>query len=362
MASCSGLTAGWYSNMRNIIIGLILLISGTAQARGPLSTWSKSFIEIRPGQSLWVETRPSQNGKPTLWLENGLTYSTEQWKSLVQALDQIDPELGLVLYDMDGMGQTVLSKPPIPYDIPFERQISDLKQLKNLLNLPGRQILAGLSYGGGVVVRYLAAYPNDFEKFIAMSPLLGVIPEMDQAVRRCVTVYRSMGMYAFSSDADIYDICLRPIVATFPLAEPTFLGNLTDPRQAALLWFKTEELYRLTTGSKDWNAANYLQQFPSGKFYLISGENDIYVKLPQQNLFWQSLPAGVGVNHLIIQGTGHKVNEEQPDLTASILLQAINDKLPGDGQTYNINPLNKTATVAADLKRSACELKLQRVP
>src|SRR5665213_4014056 len=106
--------------MKRFIFVLLTMIS--TQIHAGTSAWTKGFVQVRANQRLYVEYRKAQPGRPTIFLLNGLTWETTQWQPLVTALDQLDTSIGIVLYDMEGMGKTLLDKAPINFDIPFESQ------------------------------------------------------------------------------------------------------------------------------------------------------------------------------------------------------------------------------------------------
>ncbi len=114
--------------------------------------WKKGMVTIDNGQELYVEYRPAAEGKHTLFMLNGLTWSTRDWSSFVQAMDEIDPGIGFVLYDMRGMGRTLLEYAPIRENIAFDQQVDDLKGLRKALDVQGRTALVGLSYGGALAL------------------------------------------------------------------------------------------------------------------------------------------------------------------------------------------------------------------
>src|SRR5437870_4588767 len=115
--------------MKSLILALLTLVSASAFGRFEPAVFQKGMVQIRSDRRLYVEQRKAAPGKPTILFCNGLTWSTTQWQPLVEALDKLDPEIGIVLYDMVGMGKTLLDRAPVNYDIPFDNQIQDLKQL-----------------------------------------------------------------------------------------------------------------------------------------------------------------------------------------------------------------------------------------
>jgi pimeloyl-ACP methyl ester carboxylesterase len=131
----------------------VLIMSGgyTAWSDG----FERGFVQLSTGERLYVEHKRAKPGHKTLFLANGLTYSTTQWQAYVTRLLELMPDLGIVLYDMDGQGQTLLDRIPDIYggEIPLIKQVQDLNDLRHKIKVEGPSILAGLSYGGAVALR-----------------------------------------------------------------------------------------------------------------------------------------------------------------------------------------------------------------
>lgn len=322
--------------MKRLIFMTLLLLGSKVQAAPMI----KGFVQVRPKQRLYVEYRPALNGKETLFLANGLTYSTKQWQDFVDALD---PELGVVRYDMEGMGKTLLDKAPITFDILLESQTRDLKDLRTKLNIQGPTALIGLSYGGAVALDYLATYPEDFDKVIAMAPFLQRLPDQDEAVLNMVALHNLTFPFDMRSSDEIYDYYLRLIIfTTYPLAEPIVLENK----------YKLEGVYRMVKGAKNWRAADLVEQFPPGKLYLMAGEDDPYVKLPYLQEFWKNVPSRAKAGFITLHGVHHKIPEEVPELAAKWVTRFLSEK-PEAKQTTGSRILN--------LGAKTCEALLRKV-
>jgi len=317
--------------MRYTLLALLTFTFAFAHAR----TFTKGFVQIRPDQRLWVEQRKALNGKPTIVFLNGLTWSTREWQPLVEALDLLDSDLGIVLYDMQGMGETLLDKKPVTWDIPFDAQIRDLKSLITKLNLQGPKVLAGLSYGGAGVLDYLALYPDDFDKGIAMSPFLARLPDQDRWIRGMIEYTRQMQPWNTSTDDELYDFYLRQLVfTTYPSAEPVVLENP----------YKLEAVYRMVKGAKDFKAVDIATKLPKGKLHLMSGEFDPYVSVDWQRSFWADVPEKTRASFIVFRDTSHKLPQERPDFTAAWLLQIVrNNPDLQKGLTFDGDPVAGTA-------------------
>jgi pimeloyl-ACP methyl ester carboxylesterase len=316
------------------------------------STFTKSFVQVSEKRKLYTEVRLPQNGKPTLYLVNGLTYSTEQWKPFAEALSKIDPDLGLVLYDMEGMGQTLLAEAPVYWDIPFENQVADLHTLKQKLAIPGPSFALGLSYGGAVILAEASENPSDFDGYIAMSPFIERIPEQDVWIKNSIVAYRMtpVGIMDPRSDDELYDVYLRTLVyTTYPAAEPIVLENP----------YKLEAIYRMVKGAKNWSAVGRVARFPKGKMHVVAARDDEYVKFDRMQIFLEAAKRKLN-STAIFEHSHHKIPEEEPGLAAAWVYQILsgNPNL-AKGLTFDVDPATDTATsggLSIPLRqKSSCE-------
>jgi pimeloyl-ACP methyl ester carboxylesterase len=309
-------------------------LTHTGLARG----FVKGFVQVRSDQRLYVEHRKAAPGKPTLFLLNGLTYSTAQWQPLVSALDRLDPHIGIVLYDMEGMGKTLLAKAPVNFDIPIDHQLRDLKDLVRTLapSIEGPSVLAGLSYGGGLGLEYMARHPDDFQSFISMAPFLYRLPDQDQWIQKMIRLTRSSFPSNPASDDDLYDYFLKILVyTTYPSAEPIIYENP----------FKIEALFRMVKGVKNWRAADSAALLPRGKLHLMAGATDPYVKLPWLKEYWESLPTATArASFVVFELTPHKLPEERPEFSAQWIMHVLrgNQHL-NKGLTFIADPIKGEA-------------------
>lgn len=342
--------------MRFIFLALLALTTLQAPARdsgGELYT--QGFVQIRDDQRLWVEHRKAQNGKPTLFFANGLTWSTREWKPLIHALDKLDPDLGVVLYDMQGMGNTLLDKTPVTWEIPFDSQVRDLKALVDAMSIKGPKVLAGLSYGGAVTLEYLARYPDDFDKAIAMAPFLERLPDQDQWIRKMIQWTRKMFPFNPHTDEELYDYWLRVLIYnTYPAAEPIILENP----------YKMEAIFRMVKGAKDWRALDIAKKLPKGKLHLLAGQEDPFVRLPWLETFWQAVPESARASFLILMNTTHKLPQDRPEIVAAWMMHILMDNpYLNRGLTFEGHPYTKKAksgdiTLPLD-KVNFCEFTLR---
>jgi pimeloyl-ACP methyl ester carboxylesterase len=299
--------------MRSIVLALCLLCPLFANARA--GSFEKGFVEIRPGEKLYVEQRKAQPGKSTIFCLNGLTWSTRDWDALVQALDKIEPGFGFVLYDMKGMGRTLVSAGGVKATITLEEQTRDLEDLQKILNVRGPTAAVGLSYGGGLALMNYAKNPNAFDKVIAISPFIARITDQDTIIRNSILWTRMTFPMNPASDDELYDYFLRQLIfSTYPIVEPVVLENQ----------YKLEAVFRMVQGARKFVAKQLSPQMRRGRLHVVGSIDDPYVKDEELRDFWRSLE-GRGESYLRLTDTGHKSITERPELIAGWLKEILNN-------------------------------------
>jgi pimeloyl-ACP methyl ester carboxylesterase len=313
----------------------LLVVSGAAHAKQTIP--SNGMLEIRPGHSLYVEHLPARNGKPTLFLANGLTYTTQDWKTFVDALRALDPDIGFVLYDMTGMGETALNSGGANEAIPFDNQTRDLHDLKSTLAIYGPAVALGLSYGGAEVLNHAAKYPNDFDTYIAMAPFLERMPEQDSLIKLWCAQHRVLYPWDKRTDDELYDWYLWVMVST------------TYPVMETILPYQLVPLYRMVQGAKNWDAFKVGPALPKGKVHVIASLRDEYVKFERMKLFLSKVAPGVLASVMVINDPEsqvlspfekhHKINQLRPVLSAAMVYQILigNPELQ-KGLTFSVDP------------------------
>lgn len=299
-----------------ILTVLFVACSSSVFAKSDVAP-TTGFVQIRKGQELYVEHYPAAPGKPTIFLANGLTYSTKQYDDYVRALRELDPGVGIVAYDMQGMGRTLLKYAPWKGPLPIEQQVKDLRDLLKALKISGPKALMGLSYGGALELLYATMYPDDFAHFIGFAPLVERIPDQDMLLRAMVTNHKFRFPLDPRSDDEIYDLYLRGwIYMNYPVAEPIIWENP----------YKIEAIYRMVAGVKNFNAFTHAEndEFPAKKMHVIAAKQDEHVKLGRMDAFWNALPESARGSFLRLDHSTHKIPEVWPKVSAAWTLHIVN--------------------------------------
>jgi pimeloyl-ACP methyl ester carboxylesterase len=171
-----------------------------------------------------------------------------------------------------------------------------------------------------------------------------------------VAANRRMFPYNPATDDELYDYFLRNLVyTTYPLVEPIMLENP----------FKSEGVYRMVKGAKNWRALDGVRHFPAGKLHLMSGEKDSFVPLAIQQAFWQAVPSASRASFIVLKNTEHKLPEIYPALTAAWILEIAKDNPDiGVGRVFDGDPIKgeaRSGSIVIPLqKESFCETILRK--
>jgi pimeloyl-ACP methyl ester carboxylesterase len=286
------------------------------------------FVQIKKGLELYVEYDKPKAGKPTLVLLNGLTYSTAQWKLFADALTS--KGYGVVRYDMQGMGRTLLKYAPAVEPIQLRTQVKDLQLLLAALKIEKPYNLVGLSYGGGVGIAFSAQYPELINKAFIMAPYTQPQKQQDDWIRSQIWLTRKTQPWNGSSDDDLYDFFLRQIVySTYPQAEPIILENP----------FKIEGVFRMIQGIRKWKAASVVQELPADSIHLMVAGSDQYIGREIMLEFWDQIPRRAQESLLIINNSEHKIPESVPYFAAAWIDEVMRgNKLIANGKEFEADP------------------------
>lgn len=290
-----------------------VLVAILALSEVALATQSfQGFVRVRPDRELFVDYAPAQRGQPTIVLLNGLTYSTRQFDAYTKAL--VRRGVGVLRFDFDGMGKTLLRYAPSTSAYPFDQQARDLKALVTALRIPPPYSLAGLSYGGGIAIAYGLMFPQDVRHLILMAPFTQPLEGQDTWIRAQIWMTRRTFPANPASDDELYDFFLRQIIySTYPQAEPIVLENP----------FKLEATYNLVRGIRKFRAVDFADRLPPGTVHMMVAGFDQYIPFNVLDRFWQQTNPAAKMSRIVVQGSEHKLPEAMPEYTAAWTYQIL---------------------------------------
>jgi pimeloyl-ACP methyl ester carboxylesterase len=314
-------------------VAIATLVANIASAGGERI---EKFVKITAAQELYVDYIKAAPGKPTLVLLNGLTYSARSWDSFVRAFEKLDTGVGLLRYDMLGMGKTLLNDElPVHYAVPHATQVTQLKALLDKLGIKKASLL-GLSYGGGIAVAFANQYPRYVDALILMAPFTKPLEKMDNWIKMQVSATRAMNPWNPATDDELYDFFLHQFVyTTYPSAEPIVLENP----------YKLEAIFRMVQGIRKFSALENLAKIPARSVHLIVAKQDQYIPKEVMDELWNKLPAAKKMSQILIDGSEHKIPEAIPAYSSAWVAEIMkkNAKISG-GRNFQGSVRNGSAT------------------
>lgn len=284
---------------------LVIVLSGVASAANSFNGESfNGFVQVRKDRELYVDYLKPKPGMPTVILLNGLTYSTTQWNRFVGEMGQ--KGVGILRYDMYGMGRTLLKYAPATAMISYTDQVSDLKSLLSVLNLQRPYNLAGLSYGAGIGIAYALAFPQDVKNLILMAPYTEPLETQYNWIMTQIRMTRLMFPMNPYSDDELYDYFLHQTVyATYPMAEPVVMQNP----------YILEGVFRMVQGIRKYRPIDEAKNL-AVPVHLMVAEYDQYVPAKTVAAFWEKVPSAAKASCGIVRNSEHKIPEAQPKAAA----------------------------------------------
>lgn len=270
----------------------------------------QGFVSINT-KELYVDYTAPQAGKETVVLLNGLTYTTVQWDQLTAELSK--KGLGILRYDMDGMGKTLLRHGVRFEPYAYTDQVEDLYLLLKTVELKAPYNIAGLSYGGGIAAAFSYRYASSVKNAILMAPYTEALEQQDNYIKFQVAVARLYFPFNPATNDQIYDYYLRQICyTTYPLVEPIVLENP----------LKLEAVFRMTQGIRKFRAIEETDRFPAKTVHLVIAEKDEYIPREVLTKFWDKVPEAAKASFTVLKESKHKIPESKP-LEASNIIEAI---------------------------------------
>lgn len=270
------------------------------------------FVTLANGQKIYCIHYVAKEGRPTLVLLNGLTYTTKPWQAMTT--DLLKHNVGLVLYDPRGMGKTLEATGPATSVIPIEQQAEDLAQLLNVLKLDTVD-LGGLSYGGAIGFVFALKYPQRVRNLVMMAPYVKALQQQDDYLKSQVRTHRLMFPLDRRSDDEIYDIYLKQLIfQTYPIYEPVVKEHP----------WRLDAIVHMVRGVRKLKAVDLVKDLAPGKVHLIVAGKDQYVPLQDHNEFWNALSPEQRVSRIDVQGSEHKLPEAVPQFMAGWLTLIAN--------------------------------------
>ncbi len=313
-------------SLRFLLVALVFSLGAPAFAK-------EEFITVE-GRKVWTDYEPAKNGQPTLVLLNGLTYQFGYWDKYVNALRRRSKEIGILRFDMIGMGGTLLSgKVPVRDPISYKDQVELTRQLMDKLGIR-KAYMVGLSYGGGIAVAFATTHPTRVEQIILMAPFTEPLKQMDQWIKGQIAANRIAFPFNPATDDELYDYFLKNFIyATYPSLEPAVLDNP----------YKLEAVFRMIQGIRKYDTLRDARYLPANSVQLMVARQDQYLQRDVMDRFWDAVPRSARASRIDISVTEHKIPEAIPDYASAWTMEILsrrpelNRGLEWDGSTWRFN-------------------------
>ena len=241
---------------------------------GPGSTGPPAMRSIVvDGQPLRVTVRPGTGGGVPLLLVNGIGASLELLQPLV---NQLDPALGVIRFDVPGVGGSPL--PARPYR--FTGLCRLMARLLSELGY-GQADVLGISWGGAVAQHFAVVQRGRCRRLVLVSTATGslMVPARPAVLARMVTPRRYLDRdYMREVAADLYGGSAR-----------------TEPDQVSALMHAESRvgaprgyLYQLAAGA-GWTSLPFLPLIRQPAL-IVSGDDDPLIPLANARLMHTLIP------------------------------------------------------------------------
>ncbi len=289
----------------------------------------QQMVQLTDGRSLWTSYLPAEPGQPTLVLLNGLTYSTENWQVMVDWLLKLKPGVGLLRYDMRGMGQSVQEEGLILQDISPYQQAEDLRELHQFFSIEGPVVHLGLSYGGAIALVFEALYPEITRDVVLVAPYLAPLDWQDNWIRDAMVRVRALNPFLPLDDRALYKMLLAGMVYfVYPQAENDFLEtpkHFWDYGAFQRNHLRLNGVWRMVNDMIDFQAIDLVPQLKGQKYHLWAPQEDEYVSPETFFQFWMTLPEAQRASFLHLHGVHHKAQQEIPKDFALQLIRVLDN-------------------------------------
>ncbi|MGE4133818.1 MAG: alpha/beta fold hydrolase [Bdellovibrionales bacterium] len=301
-----------------ILIVAVWLIPASADERT-----QEGFASLPSGHQIFYHYKKAQEKAPTLVLLNGLDHDTSSWQSFLDILEPQNDEIGILAFDMHGMGKSFLHEMMRPglirYDIstaiPFGEQTQDLKQLLELLKIEGDLYLLGLSYGAAIALDFMEKNPGLVKQAILAAPYLAPLPQQDSLIKQQIALVRQQpsNPLNFLTDDRLYDLFLIPIVSIYPLYEPILLQ---EP-------WKIPGVYRMVQGGRLFDALAVSKKMTPDSIHVLWAEKDEYLPRDHVINFHRQSPQNIFASETIVTDVHHDLVRQVPNYLASFILKVL---------------------------------------
>jgi len=239
--------------------------------------------------------------KPAVVFLNGTTQTTLYWGNQVPAFSK---DYGLLLYDARGQGQSDLGTAPISLQL----HVSDLKNLLDHLAVD-RAHLVGISHGSRVALELALEFSSKVNRLVLCS--IGA-----QTSDRCRTIVRSWLEILKLSGLKAMAWAALPVVfgSRFLKEHQKIIAKIVE---AVVIRNNPQSLIAQLDAVLNYPAPDRIPADFAKATLIISGSEDLLVE-PDDT---QRLAHQCRGRHEIINGVGHSIPAEAPEIFQKLVLE-----------------------------------------
>lgn len=311
--------------MDKVVVILAMLFLSVAKAEPILL--KSGFFAVGKDRKVHAREYAGDPSKPAVILINGLTQDQDHWDTTIEEI--LKSGRRVITYDATYQGRSLEwhvetkrawlklgSQPVLPPLVGSEalyanqepifpasditQQARELRALMKHFDVD-KATLVGLSYGGGLALRFAADYPAQVENLVLLAPYVEPLTEQDQLIRYLVGNYqRAFPMMGLDGNG-LYDFFFRALVlATYHVSEPTILK-----------WgpFQSYAAAELARGIRHMEAKALSQKMPPQSVHLVIAGLDAYIQREVLTRFWHQVPEEARASFAVFEGVEHKINE-----------------------------------------------------
>jgi pimeloyl-ACP methyl ester carboxylesterase len=256
------------------------------------------------GCKLFYTTYGVDSSKPVIIFLNGTTQTTLYWGNHVPAFSK---HYGLLFYDARGQGQSDPGTAPISLKV----HVSDLKSLLEELTI-ARAALVGISHGARLAMEYAFEFPDRVDRLVLCSV-------SGQTSARCRAIVRSWLEILKISDLRAMAWAALPSVFgnKFLKDNEKIFGKIVN---AVVIRNCKDALMAQLEAVLNYPPPVWATTEINIPALVISGSEDPLIEPEDVRQLANRLRA----SHKLLDGTGHSIPAEAPDVFQKLVLEFFN--------------------------------------
>ncbi len=255
------------------------------------------------GTELHYAFESPESGQPTLVFLNGMTQSTEHWKTQVA---HFRDEAGVLTYDARGQGQSELGG----RDLSMPIHVSDLETLLDHLDQEHVHLL-GFSHGSRIALGFTARHPSRVAKLL----LCSLTAEPDARARTIIRSWREV-LEAGGLEAMTWAALSDILGPEYLESHESIIDGIVE---ASLRRNSVEGARALMKGLETYPPNRDVAADIEVPTLVVSGEHDPLVDAEGA----QQLAELTGGRHRHVEGAGHTIPIEKPNVFRDAVAEFI---------------------------------------